>query len=411
MKSKSTLSIAPYYGGKGRMAHFIAERLDYSDSDVFVTPFGGMCRVLLNKPRHKLECYNDFDSGLCSLMRILSDPQKAVELIQRLYYKTEYSQGEFDRQKAIYDYAKTDLEEYSRERLRQALIMHGIATPHGAGKLLDKIFSQTMQGEKKPMPAELKNALAKDAAFQTQFTDLLADWLDAYQIKEQAILERTPDIGKYISDMDLAVATYVVFQQSRDGMGQAWSKEKFKTTDQYLKQVLELYECAERLEGVEVFQIDAIDFFREFQFVDVNLPDEEADQGFLRLNEWINNPRVMMYCDPSYISVEDEAKLLEGIDVEQEDSLSEAIERKYAGKMPRNLGKVYARSFGYDDQENFLRCIQKARCRILVSNYDLMLYNKYLNESTGWRREEFITTTGVGGKIDNTRIEVVWYNY
>ena len=119
----------------------------------------------------------------------------------------------------------------------------------------------------------------------------------------------------------------------------------------------------------------------------------------------------MMYCDPSYISVEDEAKLLEGIDVEQEDSLSGAIKRKYAGKMPRNLGKVYARSFGYDDQENFLRCIQKARCRILASNYDLVLYNKYLNESTGWRREEFITTTGVGGKIDNTRIEVVWYNY
>lgn len=411
MRNKSTLSIAPYYGGKGRMAHFIAERLDYSGSDVFVTPFGGMCRVLLNKPRHKLECYNDFDSGLCALMRVLSDPQKAAELIQRLYHETEYSQEEFDCQKAVYDYAKTDLEEYSRERLRRALIMHGIATPHSAGKLLDKIFSQAMQGEKKSMPAELKNALAKDAAFQTQFTDLLADWLDAYQIKEQAILERTPDIGEYISDMDLAVATYVVFQQSRDGMGQAWSKEKFKTTDQYLKQVLKLYECAERLEGVEVFQIDAIDFFREFQFVDVNLPDEEADQGFLRLNEWINNPRVMMYCDPSYISVEDEAKLLEGIDVEQEDCLSEAIKRKYAGKMPRNLGKVYARSFGYDDQENFLRCIQKARCRILVSNYDLVLYNKYLNESTGWRREEFITTTGVGGKIDNTRIEVVWYNY
>lgn len=165
MKSKSTLSIAPYYGGKGRMAHFIEERLDYSDSDVFVTPFGGMCRVLLNKPRHKLECYNDFDSGLCALMRILSDPQKTAELIHKLYHETEYSQEEFDRQKAIYDYARADLEEYSRERLRQALIMHGIATPHSAGKLLDRIFVQAMQDEKKSIPAELKNALAKDATF------------------------------------------------------------------------------------------------------------------------------------------------------------------------------------------------------------------------------------------------------
>ena len=50
MKARSTLSIAPYFGGKARMAHFIADRLDYANSDIFVTPFGGMCRVLLNKP-------------------------------------------------------------------------------------------------------------------------------------------------------------------------------------------------------------------------------------------------------------------------------------------------------------------------------------------------------------------------
>ena len=92
--------------------------------------------------------------------------------------------------------------------------------------------------------------------------------------------------------------------------------------------------------------------------------------------------------------------------------MSDAIQKMYDGrKWPKNLGEIYARSFGYVDQERFLQCIQNAKCSMMVSNYDLALYNKYLNERTGWRREEFITTTSVGGKMDNSRTEVIWYNY
>ena len=89
MKNKPTLSIAPYYGGKGRMAHFIADRINYDDTDVFITPFGGMCRVLLNKPRHREEFYNDFSAGLNALMRVLSSPEQAVEFIHRLEDETD----------------------------------------------------------------------------------------------------------------------------------------------------------------------------------------------------------------------------------------------------------------------------------------------------------------------------------
>lgn len=493
MKNKPTLSIAPYYGGKGRMAHFIADRLNYDDSDIFVTPFGGMCRVLLNKPRHYVECYNDFSSGLCALMNVLSDPEKADKLIHRLYNETEHSQEEFDKQKEIFDNAETDLEQQEREKLRRLLIDNEIVSHASASNFLDifaglaeekenervlklltdidvlnsvsnqvdfidttttliverdktqdkqklselllykgvvdidsaKEFLESCsnkadkQVQEKPSKAikeafiTLNSKLKTDIEFCEIFEDIYYRWMQLYELKErQGFIKRSADMGEYVSEMDLAIATYVVFQQSRDGMGRVWSKEKFKTTDQYLKRVLNLYECAERLEGVEVFQIDAIDFFRQFKFVDVNLPDEEIDPNFLIMNEWINNPRVMMYCDPSYISPDDEKELLQGIDIHNVDSLSDAIREKYNGKkMPKNLGKIYARSFGYDEQENFLRCIQNAKCRILVSNYDLELYNKYLNESTGWRREEFITSTGVGGKVDNTRIEVIWYNY
>lgn len=436
MNKRETLSIAPYYGGKGRMAHFIADRLNYDDSDIFVTPFGGMCRVLLNKPRHKVECYNDYSSGLNALMRILSDPVKSIEFIHRLEDETVYSEDEFDKQKAIFNYVENDLEKQEHEKLRRMLIDEEITTPYTANKFLDALIEQTLDYyTDKPTEADtdtekdslkgdysdsvksaFKTLLARlkdDKLFEVKFQSIFDNWVRLYQLKkDDGFLERSNDIGEdCYSDMDLAIATYVVFQQSRDGMGQAWSAEKFKTNDQYRRQIAKLFDCAERLEGVEVFQIDAVDFFREFKFIDVNLPDEEIDPGFLMLNEWINNPRVMMYCDPSYISVESEKRLLEGIDVDNTPRLSDAIKKKFGDRMPKNLGEIYAMSFGYDDQEKFLRCIQKAKCRILVSNYDLQLYNKYLNEETGWRREEFHTTTGVGSKKDNKRTEVIWYNY
>lgn len=422
MNKRDILSIAPYYGGKGRMAPFIVDRLNYDDSDIFVTPFGGMCRVLLNKPRHKVECYNDYSSGLTALMRMLSDPLKAVEFIHRLEDETTYSEEEFNRQKAIFDNAENDLEEQAKERFCRLLIDEKIIEPRNGKRLIEEILRQTGEADEtgnEITPAiqdglkKLKEALERDKKFSAVFEDYLADWIEAYRVKQDnGILERSSDSGQYVSDMDLAIATYVVFSQSRDGIGKIWSGQKFDTNDQYKERIVRLFDCAERLEGVEIFQIDAIEFFREFQFVDVNLPVEEIDPGFLTLNSWINDPKVMMYCDPSYISVRSEERLLRGIDVDNVDSLSDAIKERYKGKKePKNLGEIYSMSFGYDEQEKFLRCIQNARCRILVSNYDLQLYNKYLNESTGWRREEFYTTTAVGNKKDNKRVEVIWYNY
>lgn len=438
MNKRETLSIAPYYGGKGRMAHFIADRLNYDDSDIFVTPFGGMCRVLLNKPRHKIECYNDYSSGLTALMRILSDPDKAVEFIHRLDDETTYSQEEFDKQKAIFDDAESDLEQLERAKLRQMLIDKKVVSAVTANSLIDEIglhpvrssnsikanHKKIMREKESPMSHAVESAFEKlgqllkdDKVFRHDFQEQLGNWIGLFREKSKDnVLIRGSDLSRY-DEMDLAIATYVVFQQSRDGMGQTWSAEKFKSDAQYKKQVAKLFDCAERLEGVEVFQIDAVDFFRKLGFADVDLSLEEIDPRFLMINRWISNPGVMMYCDPSYISVEDEEKLLDGIDVENVDCVWKAIQEhqeekaKRTGRLPKNLGKIYAMSFGYDDQEKFLRCIQKAKCRILVSNYDLQLYNKYLNEETGWRREEFHTTTGVGSKKDNKRVEVIWYNY
>lgn len=256
---------------------------------------------------------------------------------------------------------------------------------------------------------EFKRILKKETRFREQFQQHLEKWLAIHHQREkQGYLERSGDIGLYVSDMDLAIATYVVFQQSRDGMGRTWSAQKFKTNAQYKRQLIKLYDCAERLEGIAVSQIDAMYYF-------INLASgniDETDSGFSTMSEWMSDPRVMIYCDPSYISAKDEEDLLEGIDVDSVDSLSEAIREKLESeKTPKNLGKIYSCSFGYDEQERFVKCIQNAKCKMMVSNYDLALYNKYLNEKTGWRKELFETTTGVGSKKDNKRTEIIWYNY
>lgn len=432
MKSKPVLSIAPYYGGKAKMAHFICDRLNYSETDIFVTPFGGMCRVLLNKARHQIDCYNDYNPGLYALITILSNRDTANELIQRLYAETNYSKEEFDKQKSVYDMTTKNFEVQEKNTLKKLLISHDIVKPISANQLLSFIYKDatgreldiTKKSESEEQPAKEKSAviqnaekklkalLKEDSAFKDQFERILSTWILTNEVMKQDELDWPQNAGVDVSDMDLAIATYYVFQCSRDGMGQTFSEQKFKNTEQYLKRVMNLYDCAEQLEGVRTFQIDAMNFFGK-------IPSEKEpasnSTGFEQLSEWILDDKVMMLCDPSYIDPEDEKKFLKKIGVEdlnQEGLISSVVEKKYKGKkIPKNLGTIYTRSFGYVEHENFLRCIQNAKCKLIVCNYDLQLYNKYLTPSARWRREEFVTTTSVGGKAGNKRVEVIWYNY
>ena len=72
------------------MAGLICEMLDYR-VDTYIEPFGGACRVLLNKPRHKEEIYNDSSIGLSAFFNLMSNADTADALISEIY-KTEYRQ-------------------------------------------------------------------------------------------------------------------------------------------------------------------------------------------------------------------------------------------------------------------------------------------------------------------------------
>ncbi|NMA95276.1 MAG: hypothetical protein GX974_04480 [Clostridiales bacterium] len=415
--ARRTLSIIPYYGGKQRMARFIADMLNYDDSDIYIEPFGGACRVLLNKPRHEYEIYNDYGVGVTALMKVMSDPEDARELIYRLY-ETEYSQEQFDKAKEIYDNAELDLLDDTGGRLvkelKKLLVDYRFIKKNISHKdfmtvlrnvshikdLGNKIKGETSQ-KRKAIWAEIKR-------LSTTYNTIR----DA--VEEQGYVMRGRDLDQSINpvdmDMELAIATYIVFKQSRDAMGQSWSRGRM-STDQYRNQIPRLFECAERMEGVSVLNIDAMAFFKKYALEKNTNEIDNSNPSYMTILEWINNPRVMMYCDPSYIRIEDEEELLKDIDLAKEDNISQKIRELHGDKMPRNLGKLYAMSFSYADQEDFIKGIYDAKCKVMISNYDLKLYNKYLTPENGWRRIEVESSTSVGSKVDNRRIEVLWYNY
>lgn len=60
------LNLITYIGGKHYMLKEIIKSLDYSKKS-YIELFGGSAKVLLNKPPHKAETYNDLDSEIFNL--------------------------------------------------------------------------------------------------------------------------------------------------------------------------------------------------------------------------------------------------------------------------------------------------------------------------------------------------------
>ncbi len=446
-----TRSLIGYYGGKSAMSHFIADQLDYKNTNLYIEMFGGGARVLLNKPRHVHEIYADYSSSLCSLMELMADPVQSVELIHRIY-NTGYSQEEFDRAKEIVEFVDADPTEYYLEKLKEMLKKYNIfpdmdnfwwsvlemsVTPKERLEMLwkEKILNPSTTAELKKnlstLPVKAKNEILNHYKELLNKYEYVIDRIDDHGYCE---LHLDNDIlGKY-TPMDAAVATYVVYTQSRDNMGKYWSKEKFKSIEAYHRHMCNLYDCADRLENVEVHVLDSMLFFTP----------PNTDDNKNSISKWLDDPYIMLYADPSYISPVDESKMLvDSIDWGQVDYWSKELlaiqfkemrvivdeeykkeqERKKQGqqartsrtpkiKLPKNLGEnIYSKSFDYIQHENFLKCIENAKCKMMVSNYDLQLYNKYLNPDSGWRKITFETKTTVGSKKDNRRVECLWCNF
>jgi DNA adenine methylase len=79
-------------GGKYRLAQKIISLIP--PHEVYVEPFGGAGHVLFKKPPSHVEIYNDINSDLVNLFRVIKDTEKFKEFYKQVFF-TLYSKEEF----------------------------------------------------------------------------------------------------------------------------------------------------------------------------------------------------------------------------------------------------------------------------------------------------------------------------
>lgn len=83
-----------WHGGKWKIGSWIASH--FPEHRVYVESFGGAGSVLLRKPRSHGEVYNDLNSEVVGLFRVLQDEVKSARLVQLLSV-TPYAREEFEK--------------------------------------------------------------------------------------------------------------------------------------------------------------------------------------------------------------------------------------------------------------------------------------------------------------------------
>ena len=105
------ITIAPYPGGKNRNTLSYRPYIPYKDIDTYIEPFSGTWAVGLNKARHPVEIYNDWDDELVHLVSLLADKEKGMEVL-RMLHQLPYTKDFFDYSKAylnIVDFQDDDV--------------------------------------------------------------------------------------------------------------------------------------------------------------------------------------------------------------------------------------------------------------------------------------------------------------
>lgn len=412
MVRRRVLSPFSFYGGKDRMAPLICDLLDYKHTDLYIEPFGGACRVLLNKPRHAEEIYNDFGYGLTTFFETLGNRELSKAVLDTLEeltpneelfcqmksYKQEHEQELTDNlQQQFQKFVWKCWKKYQSKELK---ILHKAVSNKEYQRIVDTVgqivsnnlikdiqdmqtfhdfymlYLQYWDIVKEEYQKEYDNAKSVfELEWKNQNADSKIKNKQKFQHKfcHQQALDK---IAIYTSDtrtsngaekennpVQMAVATFLTYYLSRDGMGLDYSSAKNKSIDRYYLYLQNLRDVAQRFEGVIVTQVDALNL----------------------VENYCQYENVMMYLDPSYLKTEDISK---------------------------DLGKgIYSRSFGYEEHRRLANIIQEARAKIVLSNYEVEPYLSILSEDKGWKKYYYDTHTSVGGKSDNKRTEVLWYNY
>jgi len=94
----------PYIGGKFFMLDVILKLIP--KHDIYVEPFGGSAKVLLNKPLSKVEIYNDYDMKIANLFYVVAFKfEEFYEKASRLVYSRAI------RKHVLEEHSKIELKE------------------------------------------------------------------------------------------------------------------------------------------------------------------------------------------------------------------------------------------------------------------------------------------------------------
>lgn len=369
--STSILSAIPYYGGKSKMNDFICDMLDYKQTSTYIEPFAGGARTLLNKPKHQVEYLNDLNKGICALFDTLSKEDTALQLISQLYETScseEWFNWALDYRNSIEDNYNQELNRQLNSYIKDMQVKYNF-------DLFDNYFNS--QGNDEIIKSRLSN-------IKLNSNDIVRGriLLDKYHMIHGKDYNPTLSLNEVTNKKDydkieLAKATFIVYQLSRDAMGKDFSPTRFKSDDAYYKKVDRLVDVMHRLNGVNVISKDCFELFNDDTLLD--------------------RDDIMIYADPTYLKEKD---------------FTEYKKKALNKNKEYNPGIIYKNFWTYEEHELFLTLIQNAKCKILVSNYrdSSGLYDKYLNTDFGWKSIEFETKTTVAG-LGNERTEVLWYNY
>ncbi|MEN6371910.1 MAG: DNA adenine methylase, partial [Armatimonadota bacterium] len=95
-----------WFGGKGHMAARISPL--FPEHRIYVEPFGGGGSLLFYKEPSEIEVYNDLDSGLVNLFRVLRDPEKFGKLYHYISL-TPYSREEYLQCRELLDESSDEI--------------------------------------------------------------------------------------------------------------------------------------------------------------------------------------------------------------------------------------------------------------------------------------------------------------
>lgn len=107
-----------YHGGKYILSDWILSF--FPKHRIYVEPFGGAASVLLKKKRSEIECYNDINSKVVAVFRVMQDSRLRKKLKEKLKW-TPYSRTEWEMSQETTE----DIVEQARRVIVRSWMSHG----------------------------------------------------------------------------------------------------------------------------------------------------------------------------------------------------------------------------------------------------------------------------------------------